>query len=330
MERMLNTEQALKILKECYLTDSVQTLRKWIREGRIVVTGSQFRQGGYKIKADDLKAFIEEERPGLLEILHAYHEANNNSPIGVASLLEQQEDETFDQNATFFDTNELRVNKSDFISEGNLSEIERGIKNLHAMIGDINKTVSELIKQQEMMNNGLEKVREDTKEEKILELIQQTAQVTVKNDKKASGGTHKTKNKEEFVAFLRRDFWNADSANEKLKGKIRKVFNKETSSCYSLFYDENGVFRDEELLNENEGYEMNIEVNNQEVIIKGRNRKELMGQYFEIILFPKIKEMAVSNQKTSTVPDGEVEVELFDFETKQDGYIDYINLKLEK
>lgn len=36
MERTLNTEEALKILKDCYITDSVQTLRKWIREGKII------------------------------------------------------------------------------------------------------------------------------------------------------------------------------------------------------------------------------------------------------------------------------------------------------
>ncbi|HDX9641099.1 TPA: helix-turn-helix domain-containing protein [Bacillus mobilis] len=65
MGRTFNTEETLKILKDCYITDSVQTLRKWIREVKIIATGSPFKQEGYTtIKEEDLKSFIEEERPG--------------------------------------------------------------------------------------------------------------------------------------------------------------------------------------------------------------------------------------------------------------------------
>ena len=59
---------------------------------------------------------------------------------------------------------------------------------------------------------------------------------------------------------------------------------------------------------------MKTGVNNQEVIIKGRDRKELMGQYFEVVLLPKIKEQ---------------EVTLFDYDVNQDveGHREYIDLK---
>lgn len=288
MERMLNTEQALNIFKECYLTDSVQTLRKWIREGRIAATGSQFRQGGYKIKAEDLKEFIEEERPGLLEILHVYHKANNNLPIKVTSFFDQLEDENSDPTATASETTDSCVEKLDFIPERNLSEEQRGVGDLHTIIENLNETVSELMKQQVVI-------------------------VQPKINKKVEGGAHKAKSKEEFVSFLRKNFWNANSENPKLKGEIKQIFNEETSNCYVLFYDERGLFRDEELKIESGEYEMKTEVNAEEVIIKGSDRKELMRKYFEVVLLPKIKKQ---------------EVTLFDYDVNQDveGHREYIDL----
>lgn len=56
---------------------------------------------------------------------------------------------------------------------------------------------------------------------------------------------------------------------------------------------------------------MKTGVNDQEVIIKGRDRKELMGQSFEVVLLPKIKEQAVINQKTSTFSDEQEQLSLF-------------------
>ena len=74
---------------------------------------------------------------------------------------------------------------------------------------------------------------------------------------------------------------------------------------------------------------MKTGVNNQEVIIKGRDRKELMGQYFEVVLLPKIKEQSVTNQKTSTFSDEQEQLSLFNKDVNQDdeGYIEYIDLK---
>ncbi|MFB5284687.1 helix-turn-helix domain-containing protein [Peribacillus sp. Hz7] len=68
-----NLHQTLNILKEYYITDSVQMVSRWIREGKIKATRSENRKDGWKIHHEDLFEFIEEQRPGLPEIM-AVHE----------------------------------------------------------------------------------------------------------------------------------------------------------------------------------------------------------------------------------------------------------------
>ncbi|MES9685913.1 hypothetical protein ABWK22_24010, partial [Gottfriedia acidiceleris] len=87
MEREYNLEEALKILMDCYLTDSIQTLRKWIREGKINATVTSYRQGGYKIMETDLISFIEEERPGLLDLVRVYKKTVEELPLSAMTLF---------------------------------------------------------------------------------------------------------------------------------------------------------------------------------------------------------------------------------------------------
>ena len=87
MEREYNLEEALKILMDCYLTDSIQTLRKWIREGKIKGTVTSYRQGGYKIMETDLISFIEEERPGLLDLVRVYKKTVEELPLSAMTLF---------------------------------------------------------------------------------------------------------------------------------------------------------------------------------------------------------------------------------------------------
>ncbi|MCO0597271.1 hypothetical protein NGI46_07285 [Peribacillus butanolivorans] len=88
-----------------------------------------------------------------------------------------------------------------------------------------------------------------------------------------------------------------------MKGEVYKKFKEEACCCYSLFYDENGIFRDEDLLDKN-GFELKIMINNHEAIIKGQNRKELLKQYFETAFLPKIK----NEEKTPEEDDKDDEV----------------------
>ncbi|WP_129692422.1 hypothetical protein [Gottfriedia acidiceleris] len=80
-------EEALKILMDCYLTDSIQTLRKWIREGKINATVTSYRQGGYKIMETDLISFIDEERPGLLDLVRVYKKTVEELPLSAMTLF---------------------------------------------------------------------------------------------------------------------------------------------------------------------------------------------------------------------------------------------------
>lgn len=49
------------------------------------------------------------------------------------------------------------------------------------------------------------------------------------------------------------------------------------------------MFRDEDLKSESGGFELKLKINNQESIITGQNRKEIMKNYFEKVIIPKIQ-----------------------------------------
>ncbi|MCP1190826.1 helix-turn-helix domain-containing protein [Cytobacillus firmus] len=287
MERTLNTEEALKILKDCYITDSVQTLRKWIREGKIIAAGSPYKQEGYTIKEEDLKAFIEEERPGLLEILKVYHQVNDRIPTGISAIVNQrkldipdkkirtttevkeiQEMEQSDETATIFEM---------------LLELEQEIKELDLKLEVIKKDKNENLER--MMEDKLRQVKSDI----LARLNNQTNVTKDRTEKKTRSGNHGAKTENEFVAFFRKEFWNSNPANEKLKGEDNKKFKEEARNAYSYFYNDDGRFRDEDLKSETGEYELQLMINNQEAIITGQNRKEVMNKYFKIVILPKIQ-----------------------------------------
>jgi len=106
---------------------------------------------------------------------------------------------------------------------------------------------------------------------------------------------HGKKSEEEFVAFLRNYCWNPRPELGKLKGDMNKRLKEEAKKCYSLFYNEAGLFRDGELFNENEKkLELKIVVNKLEIVIKAEDRKELMEQYFELAFLPMMQSGEVS------------------------------------
>lgn len=74
-----NVHQALKILQEYYITDSIQMVTRWIREGKIKAERSANRKEGWRIRHDDLFEFIEEHRPGLPEVMGVYEWYVENS-----------------------------------------------------------------------------------------------------------------------------------------------------------------------------------------------------------------------------------------------------------
>ncbi|APH04173.1 helix-turn-helix domain-containing protein [Bacillus weihaiensis] len=289
MERTLNTEEALKILKDCYITDSVQTLRKWIREGRIIAAGTPYKQEGYIIKEEDLKAFIEEERPGLLEILKVYHQVNDRIPTGITSIVNKRKlkvpNEKINSTIEVKENQEMEPSNETATIFEMLLELEQEIKELHVQI--------EAIIQDENENKDFEKMIEEklkqVKNEILAELNNQTNVQKDKTEKIVRRGNHGVKSENEFVAFFRKEFWNSNPANERLKGEANKKFKEEAGNAYSYFYNDDGRFRDEDLQSETGEYELILTINNQELIITGQNRKEIMNEYFEIVILPKIQ-----------------------------------------
>ncbi|TVX77168.1 helix-turn-helix domain-containing protein [Peribacillus simplex] len=324
MERTLNTEEALKILKDCYITDSVQTLRKWIREEKIIAAGSPFKQEGYTIKEDDLKAFIEEERPGFLEILKVYHEVNDRIPIGIASIISSPKtvlDKTVVPDIEKEEKILLEPNSNELgtIFEM-LLELEQQIKELHVNVENVKKGGNESNEFEKRIEFKIEHMKEKMKNDILFELNSQISLTKPKTEKNVQHVNHKEKSEEEFLTFLRKQCWNPHPLTYKLKGEDNKIFKEKARSCYSLFYDENGQFRDAELGSVNRGgFELVIVVNNQELIIKGQNRKELINQYFKNVFLPNMQKKANSLENTRRVTKHENE-------EKDEDNIETINL----
>lgn len=62
---MLTVSEALERLKATGITDSIQVLRKWIRDGEITAIPPEQgrRKEGYRIEAEELERFISQRNP---------------------------------------------------------------------------------------------------------------------------------------------------------------------------------------------------------------------------------------------------------------------------
>ncbi|MBB6451770.1 putative site-specific integrase-resolvase [Salirhabdus euzebyi] len=71
----------IKILGEYYITDSIQMVTRWIRQGRIKAIRSENRKEGYLINHEDLFDYIDEIRPGLPIMKAVYDSYIENLPL---------------------------------------------------------------------------------------------------------------------------------------------------------------------------------------------------------------------------------------------------------
>ncbi|MDN4525503.1 hypothetical protein [Fictibacillus fluitans] len=71
MEKILNVHEAFKVLKKHYITDNFQLVSGYIRDGRLKGERAT-RKDGWKIKEDDLYDFIDEEKPGIVEMVYVF------------------------------------------------------------------------------------------------------------------------------------------------------------------------------------------------------------------------------------------------------------------
>ncbi|MGG2064186.1 helix-turn-helix domain-containing protein [Bacillus sp. S14(2024)] len=315
MGRTFNTEEVLKILKDCYITDSVQTLRKWIREGKIVATGSPFKQEGYTIKEEDLKSFIEEERPGFLDILKVYHQVNDRIPLGITLIINRSEPKAI----TLIEAPEEEMEETALLETNSnelgtilemLSELEQQMQELKRIVEEDKNEVSEDKEFEKLVDVKLEQLRNEIKNDVLDELKSQTSVVKSKTNEAINDKRHVKKSEKEFIAFLRRECWNLRSELGELKGNMNKRFKEEATKGYSLFYNEVGLFRDGELFNENEKkLELKIIENNQETVIKAEKRKGLMEQYFELVILPMMQSGEGNLENDLFTPWGDEEID---------------------
>ncbi|MGM9986445.1 MAG: hypothetical protein ACI35O_04365 [Bacillaceae bacterium] len=169
MATILNTHEALKILNEHYITDSLQMVVRWIGEGRILAERSDYRKGGWRIKADDLYDFIEAVHPGLVLKNEKYNECMGIKPI---PSLEKQ---IVNVAAVGYQSNQ----KSDVTREDSTEEQirlhEAKLNHLGKQIQNINDSLQSLHDSDKIMKKIEETVEKQLthKLEQVSEQIQQ-------------------------------------------------------------------------------------------------------------------------------------------------------------
>ena len=87
----MNVDQAFEILKENRLTENIQTVRRWIRNGEIKAHITNNRKAGYIINEDDLNYFISSRNPLSKEI-----DRLNSKIRELEETLEEREPKTIE------------------------------------------------------------------------------------------------------------------------------------------------------------------------------------------------------------------------------------------
>lgn len=104
--------QSLNILKKYYITDSMQMVTRWIRQGKIRGERSENRRDGYSISHVDLFEFIEEERPGLSSIMAIYEEYQEKEvPKEITAKIYNRFDDCIDNNEESLQEKEEEIQK---------------------------------------------------------------------------------------------------------------------------------------------------------------------------------------------------------------------------
>jgi DNA repair exonuclease SbcCD ATPase subunit len=249
-----NVHQALKILQQYYITDSIQMVTRWIREGKIKAERSANRREGWRIHKEDLFDFIEEQRPGLPEIMavHEWYVENAFSPM----------------------VNDDHGKMSEVNSE-NVKDVNTSSQELIEQLMEEKKQLdSKLINMQAELNLVYEKVVELTteiqnlKEENdfLRELYEQTdemyQELKKKNQQESSNETPKAmdqqKNTSKTSKTMERKLNKAMSFGD-FKDILKKTINEHgseikdlvqqeeelTKEIYTLFFNEDEKLKDE-------------------------------------------------------------------------------------
>lgn len=143
-----DVHQALNILKKYYITDSVQMVTRWIRQGKIRGERSDNRKEGYRIHHDDLFEFIEEERPGLPSIMAVYEEYQERDVPQEIKMKIKKEDKPnkCDEPLITFDTEETNHG-----AKNETLLLEEQLQEKSEEIAKLNESLFESIKEVEIL-----------------------------------------------------------------------------------------------------------------------------------------------------------------------------------
>ncbi|MBP0723938.1 hypothetical protein J5Y03_01925 [Bacillus sp. RG28] len=327
MEREYNLEEALKILMDCYITDSIQTLRKWIRDGKINAISTSYRQGGYKIMESDLVKFIQQERLGLLDMVRVYKTYVEKIPLSVATLFKDNAEKF--ENSTKENKEEItEAMKNETINSKSVKEIkgetkfpmelqEQEVSNAAILktliqfqqhVDEKFERLDKLEKGHETLiykfedysnkydfkynelKNDIEKLKEELKTGKKQKDIKEKDSEDKKEDRQ-----HLIKDSYSFKSYIK---YYLKKNGMTLDENQREKFENEALKAYKLFYDDHENFLENKYYQSDQSdYVMKFD--DKDAVLTGANRGELMVNYFNKVFFPELKQLFVEEELES-------------------------------
>ncbi|OXB93943.1 helix-turn-helix domain-containing protein [Parageobacillus galactosidasius] len=243
-----NVHQALKILQEYYITDSIQMVTRWIREGKIKAERSANRKEGWRIHHDDLFEFIEEQRPGLPEVMGVYEWYVENS----FSMLANDHREKHNK----LDSEEVK---------GDSTYQEELMKQL---MEEKNQLENQLINMQDELNLVYEQITELTVKVQKLEeenaflmglyeqMDEMYQELIKKNQQESSNETPKTMERKLEKVMSTEDFKKIfKEVINKYEGGTVNFMQQENeliNEIYTLFFNEDGELKNEVIYDDEE------------------------------------------------------------------------------
>ncbi|WP_044748908.1 hypothetical protein [Bacillus alveayuensis] len=242
-----NVHQALKILQQYYITDSIQMVTRWIREGKIKAERSENRKEGYKIRHEDLFEFIEELRPGLPEIM-AVHEWYVENAFSIMM------NDNYGKNSEF-DSSEVKgvnTDSQEFIEQ--LLEEKKQLENqLISMQDELNLVYGKVAE----LTTEVQKLKEENAF--LVDLYEQTdemyQELKNKSQQESNNGISKTMERNLNKVMSAEDFKTI------FKGVINEYESETThlmqqeselsTEIYTLFFNEDEKLKDE-IINDEE------------------------------------------------------------------------------
>ncbi|MGM9986270.1 MAG: hypothetical protein ACI35O_03475 [Bacillaceae bacterium] len=244
-ERILNTHEALKILKKHYITDEIQMVTRFIRNERLKAERDS-RKNGWRIREEDLYDFIEDERPGMVEIIYIYDRY-------IESLFVESNPEPFIQPLL---SNQQLIHKEATTLQ--LSPEENKSQNAETEYsetkGDLDQLIpSDVIQQKtETSERWIQEILEHPSfQAKLTQSVSQLKEVILaKIPKQRKNGSNEGRRKyekktfTEFIEVLKKAL---------IKPSVDSYTNEELNYVYQHYYDENNKMKEGVFVNAEKG-----------------------------------------------------------------------------